>query len=231
MQKHHKRMSTAKKGQVDSTSSPSAPDLSIRGDKVAIHPTGYTKSESNLPTTGSSSSSTSPTTLDGSEDESAVVSHSARFRQSPWDFLREISLHVSGSGWRSYDRVIGQPIFYNGFSESMKFAVMSSEMLQQKIRYLADRRVAVENEQELLKSGMGFDGNGYGDCGENGDGGSSISEKRAEERRRTTLEASLQEVAEKLVDDMICKMESKTFIRGAYYFASQLLTRAYHQGK
>jgi hypothetical protein len=32
------------------------------------------------------------------------------------------------------------------------------------------------------------------------------------------------------VDNMICKMENKTFIRGAYYFATQLLTRAYHQG-
>lgn len=29
---------------------------------------------------------------------------------------------------------------------------------------------------------------------------------------------------------MICKMDSKYFIRGAYYFATQLLTRAYHQG-
>lgn len=29
---------------------------------------------------------------------------------------------------------------------------------------------------------------------------------------------------------MICKMESRYFIRGAYYLATQLLTRAYHQG-
>ena len=49
-------------------------------------------------------------------------------------------------------------------------------------------------------------------------------------QRRAFIEQSLQEVAEKLTDDMICKMESKTFIRGAYYLASELLTRAYHQG-
>ena len=29
---------------------------------------------------------------------------------------------------------------------------------------------------------------------------------------------------------MICKFESKTFIRGAYYLVTQLLLRAYHQG-
>ncbi|KJF60279.1 acyltransferase [Coccidioides immitis RS] len=33
-----------------------------------------------------------------------------------------------------------------------------------------------------------------------------------------------------MIDNMICKMESKTFIRGAYYLCTQLLTRAYHQG-
>jgi len=30
---------------------------------------------------------------------------------------------------------------------------------------------------------------------------------------------------------MICKMESKRFIRGASYMCTQLLTRAYHQGE
>ena len=38
------------------------------------------------------------------------------------------------------------------------------------------------------------------------------------------------EVADKLTDNMICKFESKAFIRGAYYLITQLLTRAYHQG-
>jgi len=49
-------------------------------------------------------------------------------------------------------------------------------------------------------------------------------------RRRRQIEGSLMEVAERLTDGMICKMESKSFIRGAYYGATQLLTRAYHQG-
>lgn len=52
--------------------------------------------------------------------------------------------------------------------------------------------------------------------------------KRAQ--RRTAIESGVREVAAKMTDDMICKFESKTFIRGAYYITSQLLLRAYHQG-
>jgi hypothetical protein len=50
------------------------------------------------------------------------------------------------------------------------------------------------------------------------------------EQRRQEIEQSLQELCEKWTSDMICKMESKSFIRGAYYLCTQLLTRAYHQG-
>lgn len=130
----------------------------------------------------------------------------ARFRDSPFDFLREISLYVSGTGWRSYDRVIGQPIFYAGFSEKIKDAVMATAMLRAKISELAERRVKEEEGQGLLRS----------------------SRKRA--KRKEEIEEQINEVAEKLTDDMICKMESKPFIRGACYFATQLLTTAYHQG-
>ncbi|KAJ9669396.1 hypothetical protein H2201_000263 [Coniosporium apollinis] len=173
---------------------PSAPDISILGDQVTLHPTGYEE-----PTVR---------THDGGEEEQNLISGFSRFRSSPFDFLREISLHVSGTGWRSYDHVVGQPIFYAGFSENMKSAVMGTPMLQAKIRELAERRVKVEEGEGLLPGGDG----------------------EARERRRKEIESALQEVAEKMVDDMICKMESKRFIRGAYYFATQLLTRAYHQG-
>lgn len=54
------------------------------------------------------------------------------------------------------------------------------------------------------------------------------STKRSQ--RLNQIESGLQELAEKLTDDMICKLESKSFIRGAYYVCTQLLTRAYHQG-
>lgn len=132
------------------------------------------------------------------------------------DFLKELNLYVQGSGWRSYDNIIGQPIFYNGFSENMKSAVMDTPLLTKKIEELARKRLDVEIAEGLLGGeGKVEDGLHY-------------DKRRA--RRRDEIEGSLREVAYKLTDEMICKMESKPFIRGAYYLVTQLLTRAYHQG-
>lgn len=126
-------------------------------------------------------------------------------------FLREVSRHISGTGWRSYNSPIGQPVFYSGFSENMTAAVMSTPILQTRISELASKRVQMEEKEGLL----------------NGDDKMLESNKAA---RRSVIEHSLQQVAEKMTDDMICKMESNTFIRGAYYLCTELLTRAYHQG-
>ncbi|TQS32388.1 hypothetical protein Golomagni_07293, partial [Golovinomyces magnicellulatus] len=129
----------------------------------------------------------------------------------PVRFLREVSLYVSGQGWRAYDRVIGQPVFYSGFSENMTSMVLSAPFLQQRISQLAENRVNVEEKEGLLNKND-----------------KHYQAKRMQ--RLNALQTGLQEVAEKITDDMICKMESKTFIRGAYYLTTQLLTRAYHQG-
>ena len=175
------------------TSPTSAPDLDILGDQVRIHPGGYVAPP-----------------VKPEDRERNLVEHMARFRESPLDFLREVSLHVSGQGWRAYDDVLGQPIFYSGFSENMKAAVMRTPMLRKRIEALAERRVGVEEKEGLL--------GGYG--------GSIVRRTR----RKQELEESLREVALEMTDGMICKMESKRFIRGAYYLCTQLLTRAYHQG-
>lgn len=182
-------MSSPKSHKKHRTTAEQAPDLSITADdEVHLHTAGYAESS-----------------------EREVINSMARFRSSPIDFIREVSLHVSGTGWRSYDDIVGQPIFYNGFSENMKSMVLSNPMLVGKVRELADKRVDVEAKEGLLS----------------GDGVGNNDRKR---RRRTQIEESLMEVAETLTDNMICKMESKRFIRGAYYLATQLLTRAYHQG-
>ena len=172
----------------------SAPDLDILGDQVTIHPTGYVEPP--------------PSQHEGQERN--LVEHMARFRESPLDFLREVSLHVSGQGWRAYDDVIGQPIFYSGFSENMKATVMRTPMLKRRIEQLAQSRVEEEEKQGLL--------------------GDEKDHSKNRVKRKTEIQASLQEVAMDLTDSMICKMESKRFIRGAYYLCTQLLTRAYHQG-
>ncbi|KAJ6102440.1 hypothetical protein N7486_004867 [Penicillium sp. IBT 16267x] len=175
----------------------SAPDLEIVGSQLTIHPSGFTGG---------------PEAQDDQITERNLVRHMARFRENPFEFLREVSLYMSGTGWRAYDEPIGQPVFYSGFSERMKSSILSSDMLQEKVRELASTRLMVEEKEGLIAIVEGH----------------TLDEKRA--RRRHGIETSLREVVDKMMDDMICKMESKTFIRGAYYLCTQLLTRAYHQG-
>lgn len=177
----------------------SAPDLEIVGDKLTIHPSAVTGGhEEKEP-------------QDGQITERNLVHHMARFRENPFHFLREVSLHMSGTGWRAYDDVIGQPIFYSGFSERMKSLILDSPLLQNKVKELAEVRLGVEDKEGLLSVQPG-----------------PLEKKRA--HRRSEIERNLNEVVDSMLDNMICKMESKRFIRGAYYLCTQLLTRAYDQG-
>ncbi|KAI9375803.1 acyltransferase-domain-containing protein [Aspergillus egyptiacus] len=163
----------------------SAPDLEIVGDQVTIHPSGYTGG---------------PEPQDDGITERNLIYNIARFRENPFDFLREVSSYVmSGTGWRAYDDIIGQPIYYSGFTENMKSNILASPILQGKER------------EGLLQIRTG-----------------PFARNRTQ--RRNELEKNIKEVVDQMLDNMICKMESKRFIRGAYYFATQLLTRAYHQG-
>lgn len=175
----------------------SAPDLEIVGDQVTFHPTGFTGG---------------PGQGDGPITERNLVRHMARFRESPFDFLREVSLHMSGTGWRAYDDVIGQPIFYSGFSDKIKSHILESPLLQGKMNELAETRLSVEQKEGTLDIKTG-----------------SLEQKRTQ--RRNEIKGSLEDVVDSMMDNMICKMESKRFIRGAYYLCTQLLTRAYHQGE
>lgn len=174
-----------------------APDLEIVGNEVRIQPVGFTANAE---------------VEDDGITERRLVQQMGRFRQNPFDFLREISLFVSGTGWRAYDDFVGQPIFYSGFTEKVKSEVLNHSLLQGKIAELAELRVKVEEKEGLLN----------GPSNKNG-------EKSM--RRKNEIIANLREVVDTMIDNMICKMESKTFIRGAYYLCTQLLTRAYHQGE
>ncbi|KAL4979530.1 acyltransferase-domain-containing protein [Aspergillus desertorum] len=175
----------------------SAPDLEIVGDQVTIHPSGYTGG---------------PEPQDGGITERNLINNMARFRENPFDFLREVSSHMmSGTGWRAYDDIIGQPIYYSGFTEQIKSHILASPILRDKVKELAEARLEVEDKEGLLQIKTG-------------------DSARTRTQRRNELENNLNEVVDQMLDKMICKMESKRFIRGAYYLASQLLTRAYHQG-
>ena len=168
----------------------SAPDLAILGDQVTIHP-GQDRPNNVVV-------------------ERRLLEHMPRFRESPLEFLRDVSLYVSGSGWRAYDNYIGQPVFYKGFSENMINNVMRTPLLRSKIEELTSKRLVIEENSGLL---------GAGD---------NIPRNKA--KRKEELENNLEDVVRNVLDNMICKMDSKAFIRSAYYLATALLTRAYHQG-
>ncbi|KAI4868004.1 acyltransferase-domain-containing protein [Hypoxylon rubiginosum] len=178
--------------QDDDPTRDSAPDLQILGDQITLQPRSYVEARRH-------------------DDQEPLMHNMARFRSEPLQFLREVSLYVSGTGWRAYDNVIGQPIFYSGFSEQMRNAVVSAPLLQTRISQLADKRLEIEEKEGWLRR----------------DDTDFVTKKA---QRRAIVESGIQEVAEKMTNDMICKFESKTFIRGAYYLVTQLLTRAYHQG-
>jgi glycerol-3-phosphate O-acyltransferase len=93
----------------------------------------------------------------------------------------------------------------------MTAAVLSTPILQKRITELAEKRIAFEEKKGLLKQDDPL-----------------YAAKKTQ--RKSVIKNSLQELCEKMTEDMICKMESRPFIRGAYYLCTQLLTRAYHQG-
>ncbi|GMF70612.1 unnamed protein product [Aspergillus oryzae] len=161
----------SEKGPVDQ----SPPDLEIVGDKVTIHPSGFTGG---------------PEPQDDGITERNLVHHMARFRENPFDFLREVSLYMSGTGWRAYDDVIGQPIFYSGFSDRMKTNILASPLLRGKVKELAEARLSVEEKEGLLDVKPG-----------------PLPKKKA--HRRNEIESNLKEVVDSMLDNMICKMESK----------------------
>ena len=171
-----------------------APDLAILGDRLTIYPPSAPAKDGVQPVAEQTDSPDRP-----------LLQSYARFRSEPLDALREISRQFFGNSWRSYDDVIGQPVFYSGYTEHIKSMVLRSPILRSKISELASKRV--QEELDTL--------------------GKDAAKAR---RRREEIEAQLLDVADLWTDQMICKMESKNFIRGAYYLVTQLLTRAYHQG-
>ena len=175
------------------------PDIGIVGNKVTIEHAGFTGGR--------------PEHRPQDEEitERHLVHNMVRFRERPLDFLREVSLYLSGTGWRAYDNVIGQPIFYPSYSDHVKSVILENPLLREKIRELAERRIDVEEKEGLLALRKG-----------------SRIERR--EGRRNEIEGNLQQVIDTMMDNMICKMNHKRFIRGAYYLTTQLLTRAYHLG-
>ena len=143
--------------------------------------------------------------------EQNLVEHMTRFETNPYEWFCEAARFVTGADWRAYEHITGQPVFYHGYTERIKSGVMASPMLQEQLRRLTDKRLEVEESQQLLDP-------------------ASTTFELDRLKRKDEIMRSLEETVNIMVEKMVCKMESRTFIRGAYYITTQLLTRAYHQG-
>lgn len=162
----------------------SAPDLDILNQTNPIHPPlvqdVVVQNGASLPPIN--------VAVDTDETSRNLAQKHSHFRDHPIKFLQEIQMMASGTGWRAYDDYIGQPIFYKGFTDDMKRAILECDLVTSKIEELADHRVDEEVKQDLVKT-------------------DKVSWRRKE------IVHNLQEVAEGMVDNMICKFESKRFIR------------------
>ena len=146
---------------------------------------------------------------DGDGDaERGLLERMARFRKNPFNFAHEISLFVRGVGWRGYNDIIGQPCFYAGYTDKVSNAVMRSDILRKRLIELAEARLQLEEKECLLDV-------------------SSSTYPQDRERRSQQIVSSLVDITRDMVDRMMCKQESHTFIRAAFYGTTQLLTRAY----
>lgn len=142
---------------------------------------------------------------DPASSERTLLQPFARFRQNPFSFAHELYLFVRGVGWRSYDEVIGQPVFYPGYTAKIKGTVMRSPLLRKKLAELVEARLKREEREQLL----------------------NIDDSHARQHRKAEIESSLEEYTSLMIDRMMCKMESKFQIRSAFYMCTQLLTRVY----
>jgi 1-acyl-sn-glycerol-3-phosphate acyltransferase len=145
--------------------------------------------------------------------EQNIMKNMARFRSNPLEFFQEVAVYARGRGWRSYDndKVVGQPVFYSGYTDMIKTATMRSTMLQRRLADMTEARLQIEEKEGLLDK-------------------TSRDYLLDRLHRRAEIEASLIQITNNMLDRMVCKMESKATIRTAYYVCTNLLTRAYHQG-
>lgn len=140
--------------------------------------------------------------------DQSILTRMARLRKNPINFVHELSLFIRGVDWRSYDNVVGQRVFYPGYTSRLKNATMKSPILRKKIVELTEARLRKEEDQYLLDP-------------------TNPTYAQDREKRRHQISSQLLDITDGMLDYMMCKMESKPYVRGAFYMVTQLLTRAY----
>jgi hypothetical protein len=154
------------------------------------------------------------------EELNVVAAYKAHFREDPVAFLTEVWNMGSGSGWRGYTNYIGAPILIPGQSEAAIRDVLNSEAVKARISALADRRV--ENLLSTIPPPNGVDAK-------------EVEEKRRKldafkQKKKEEVASQLFEVAQKLTEKSVARLDSLSFIKGFAGVANNVLARMYHQG-
>lgn len=141
---------------------------------------------------------------DDSAETHNLVHDIKRFRDDPLKFLSTLGHHAVGSSWRSYEDVVGQPLYYPGFSEQIKEKVMKNRRVQKNIRLLVQRQMESEESWRLTQN-----------------------ERIA---RAAMYRDWISNQTENMVSKLMVTFEHRSYLQACYYFFAQFLSRAYNQG-
>lgn len=155
-----------------------------------------------------------------------LVEDFKRFREAPIDSLKTLLKHVTGSSWRSYDDYIGQQLYTPGITEFFKQQTLANPALQDKINELA--RIQLDLELPIPSES---------ESNSNSSSKSIKSQERAakkllkaREERYSELQQWLNDMSNRIVDEMTSSFDHKTVLRFMYYMVAQIFSRTYHQG-
>ncbi|BGP16858.1 hypothetical protein JCM10213v2_004865 [Rhodosporidiobolus nylandii] len=77
----------------------------------------------------------------GNGQKNVVEGHAGHLRNDPIEFSKQLSLWVSGTGWRSYNEYIGGRVFYEGYSEDCIRHILTSRQVTSRVRHLTEKRL------------------------------------------------------------------------------------------
>ncbi|GAA5915410.1 hypothetical protein JCM6882_001416 [Rhodosporidiobolus microsporus] len=138
----------------------------------------------------------------GNGQRNVVAGHQGHLRSDPIEFSKQLSLWVTGTGWRAYDDYIGGRVFYEGYSEECIRGIMSSRQVNAQIQRVTEARMAAL----------------------------SLPDETAREREKKKIQEGLRKQARKVAEGLVARMDSVRFLRFFGAMTNNLLVRLYHQG-
>ncbi|GAA6042860.1 hypothetical protein JCM8097_007194 [Rhodosporidiobolus ruineniae] len=138
----------------------------------------------------------------GNGQRNVVEGHQAHLRQDPIEFSKQLSLWVSGSGWRSYQDYIGARVFYEGYSDECMCGIMASPQVNAQIQRETDARLAALSHPATADM----------------------------QKKRRQVESEVRKEARKVATGLVAKMDSIRFLRVFALVVHNALIRMYDQG-